>query len=474
MEKRVGEIICQELPYVHVLSSKKRGEHCDYCFDRVGKLKTCSSCHVLKYCCRKCQQSDWKLHKLECKCLKNVPPAIMTESICMFLRLLIRHKNGDYEKIFNDDPLWGRSFQDLMSHSSDIKKHEERNNQFHHIMDVLSKLIGPSFEFPSTEILWEIFGKMLINSHSIQDQEHKEALGIGIYLGTSKLDHSCDPNAVFTFSGPEITIRAVRQVAKAEPRQVFISYIDTNRPSWVRKQELKERFYFDCQCSLCTTKCQQIDCLMTSIKCPNSECNGFIGLKRDGKDNSVWPCEKCKHAPQTTEMIEQLHRIWDASCSHKIRLDELFKQGDMKFTLDFAEEKLEGLLENNFYKFNSNLIKIMEFAKDACIQLELWEKAANYAEKVSEGILHTFPSVNITVGLSFLMLGKLQLYLDRTQKASKSLKVAENILRVTHGPDHTLYQLLVDLQQQCCLLLANSSSFNRSKANINHDIDFTN
>lgn len=60
---------------------------------------------------------------------------------------------------------------------------------------------------------------------------------------------------------------------------------------------------------------------------------------------------------------------------------------DMKFTLDFAEEKLESLLENNFYKFNSNLIKIMEFAKDTCIQLEFWEKAANYAEKVSEGIL---------------------------------------------------------------------------------------
>ena len=60
---------------------------------------------------------------------------------------------------------------------------------------------------------------------------------------------------------------------------------------------------------------------------------------------------------------------------------------DIKSTLQFAEEKLKTMLENNFYKCNVNLIEIMDFAKDACIQLELWEKAANYTEKVSKGIV---------------------------------------------------------------------------------------
>lgn len=51
------------------------------------------------------------------------------------------------------------------------------------------------------------------------------------------------------FDGDELFVKAVRPIKKDE--QVFISYIDTTTPYEVRRQELKERYFFDCQCSKC-------------------------------------------------------------------------------------------------------------------------------------------------------------------------------------------------------------------------------
>lgn len=52
---------------------------------------------------------------------------------------------------------------------------------------------------------------MVVNSFNILDGEMFE-LGTGIYLGASTVDHSCDPNAVATFSGNVISIRAIKDI----------------------------------------------------------------------------------------------------------------------------------------------------------------------------------------------------------------------------------------------------------------------
>lgn len=51
------------------------------------------------------------------------------------------------------------------------------------------------------------------------------------------------------FDGDELFVKAVRPIKKDE--QVFISYIDTTTPYEVRRRELKERYFFDCQCPKC-------------------------------------------------------------------------------------------------------------------------------------------------------------------------------------------------------------------------------
>lgn len=74
---------------------------------------------------------------------------------------------------------------------------------------------------------------------------------IGLYLHpyASLINHSCDYNATVGFDGEEIFVKAVRPIKKNE--QIFVSYIDTTTPNEVRRKELIERYFFDCQCPKC-------------------------------------------------------------------------------------------------------------------------------------------------------------------------------------------------------------------------------
>lgn len=74
---------------------------------------------------------------------------------------------------------------------------------------------------------------------------------IGLYMHpyAGLINHSCDYNSTVGFDGEELHVKAIRPIKKDE--QIFISYIDTTTPYDIRRNELKERYFFDCQCAKC-------------------------------------------------------------------------------------------------------------------------------------------------------------------------------------------------------------------------------
>ena len=62
-------------------------------------------------------------------------------------------------------------------------------------------------------------------------------------------NHSCSPNATIVFNGRTIALQALSEI-KAE-EQIFISYVDPIQPRDFRRQELRERYFFTCQCTVC-------------------------------------------------------------------------------------------------------------------------------------------------------------------------------------------------------------------------------
>lgn len=62
---------------------------------------------------------------------------------------------------------------------------------------------------------------MCVNSFCICDQE-LHAIGTGMYLAASVLDHSCAPNAVVTFEGTTLFLRTLEKLPSLDWSKVTI------------------------------------------------------------------------------------------------------------------------------------------------------------------------------------------------------------------------------------------------------------
>lgn len=61
---------------------------------------------------------------------------------------------------------------------------------------------------------------MMINRFSVQNK-YLEPIGEALYIAPSVHDHSCVPDAGYTFNGSQVTIRASRDMVVTDPRQVY-------------------------------------------------------------------------------------------------------------------------------------------------------------------------------------------------------------------------------------------------------------
>ncbi|OTF68980.1 hypothetical protein BLA29_010472 [Euroglyphus maynei] len=64
----------------------------------------------------------------------------------------------------------------------------------------------------SIEQLIRIYGKILINSFAITDQNSGHVIGKALYLGASIFDHSCCPDLYYQFDGLKIYFIASRNI----------------------------------------------------------------------------------------------------------------------------------------------------------------------------------------------------------------------------------------------------------------------
>ena len=90
------------------------------------------------------------------------------------------------------------------------------------------------------------------------------------------------------FDGYRVCLRPlVPGVDASDVTQAFISYIDVGRSKFVRRRDLKVRWYFHCECTRCSDK---EDDYLTAIKCSNSTCDeplvSFIMIRRFRNFNS--------------------------------------------------------------------------------------------------------------------------------------------------------------------------------------------
>jgi len=140
-----------------------------------------------------------------------------------------------------------RVFSDLLSHTNDFLRSEDRRKDIEILYSELEDYLGP--ETPRFPDFMDVLGRLYINGFEICDSS-MNSYGWGVYLAPSIMDHSCQPSAVFSFSGTRLTVTCTKDVSDLS--ELYISYCDTNLPTIMRKEKLRSNYFFDCLCCKCS------------------------------------------------------------------------------------------------------------------------------------------------------------------------------------------------------------------------------
>ena len=181
-------------------------EHCHHCMQRSDQPKKCSKCHQMYYCNKMCQSLDWNYHKNECKLFthKNFKPQECLSTERMLIRLWLTIESNpsfvtENHKLFDGSQVCMNDIEiDCKQLSTDIERMVEFRMICNHF-----KSYGLKFE--DKELL-RYYGFVVFNSmrHSLFHYHYdltRNAVGIGVFLETYNLKHSCLPNTAYINSG---------------------------------------------------------------------------------------------------------------------------------------------------------------------------------------------------------------------------------------------------------------------------------
>ncbi|XP_070581944.1 histone-lysine N-methyltransferase SMYD3-like isoform X2 [Ptychodera flava] len=380
------------------------------------------------------QRLAWLDHKAECGSLKAVAPRVPTDSVRLVARLL----NKLRDSYRDEETKQGiKEFKFLQSHTDELS--EERRRQFSQMMFVLQQCVEEEVLNDLSSDLLAIFGRMVSNSFSVCDAEMKP-IGVAIYPKVSLLNHSCDANCVAVFNGTEILIRSVRKLQQGE--ECFMSYIEVMSSTQERKQQLKEQYYFECDCQVCQNIEQ--DKKKQALKCSSMACSEMV-LPDDSGGFIV--CAGCSsrhdksHSKTVTELVEKIKDSLTV-------IETLKKQQNIKKILELCEEHLKSC-ERVLHECNIYAVQLLDAAMDACIDLQQWKSALKYGIKTILPYRLHYPACHPNVGVQLMRIGKLQLFLSHLQDAEKSLQQAREIIHTTHGSSHPLSKELERLYCEC-------------------------
>ena len=258
----------------------------------------------------------------------------------------------------------------------------------------------------------------------------ESTVGVGVYLTTRLINHSCDPNCrIVRFDRDTLYLMAVRDIAAGE--ELTISYGGSYR--WQiqskRKQMLKESYFFDCDCSACSAGLQP---LTTALACP--DCRGPVVV--DGQMTCLH-CKKTNHVDinsvikDTTASLKIVQladtvidpKNKDAAATSGINPYEVAEK-----TLDEAHETLSQIL----YKTHNELSKIQEKRLLCYLKLKKYRKSVEVAESLVQYLCLQYHETYYKIINAILTLLKCQsLYYKQLKAASPLDKNEINIIKTS-------------------------------------------
>ncbi|CAG8452767.1 14536_t:CDS:10 [Ambispora leptoticha] len=425
-----GELILEEEPYAAVVDDNNLDKFCSGCFAKPTRLLRCSACNLLHYCSERCQRSDWKQHKEECKTfvrLQRKPPA----SIRVFCRILKR-RSVDKDSF--------AAIKNLNTNRTKFKQEEIET------FAQLSILVKECIEPLAAGEMIELFCRLTCNSFSVLDEE-MIGIGVGIYTNAALINHSCVPNCLATFDGSKLMVRNIQPIQKDE--EITIAYTDLGIPTMERRRELNERYFFLCQCELCKQyeSKENVD-PRSALRCKTRGCTNPIEPPDplEMQEEIIVECSICK----------QIITYDTADVENQIKESiELYEKGMKLLVQDVDEEKAISQLERSFelqknllHISNQNLIRTQKSLIELYSKQRNWPMALSHSQLLIDAYRFLFTEWHPLIGIQLLVTGRLLLCMHQDDEGVRNLRDSLRILEVSHGYQHSLTKSVADILKQ--------------------------
>uniref|UniRef100_T1IKR6 SET domain-containing protein n=1 Tax=Strigamia maritima TaxID=126957 RepID=T1IKR6_STRMM len=319
-------------------------------------------------------------------------------------------KPNECEKVGNVT----RRFEDLESHTEEIKNDVLRMTEFQYIFRYVTRFV-PADECPSRDELLNIYGKVAVNSHGIFIEMSYR--GVGLYLGGSMFDHSCKPNAAFVFDGPIMSVIALDDISRSDS-SISIGYTDLRASTEERQRYLKTKYYFDCSCARCQD--DEMDLVVNSILCPNPNCTHPTII-----ENGSFRCLECGKVEFGKNKLGQVHELTERCKSLKDEIGELKKQRRYEEVYKKAQRFIQQA-RSTFHVSNIYYLLLTYYYGD----------------------IHP----NVAIHLAHLSYVLTQAFCEKLSdgtEAESTLTEALRVLSITYSKDNKLYTTCQTLLYQC-------------------------
>ncbi|KAM4693770.1 histone-lysine N-methyltransferase SMYD3 isoform 3-T3 [Discoglossus pictus] len=188
--------------------------------------------------------------------------------------------------------------------------------------------------------------------------------------------------------------------------------------------------------------------LYPSMSLLNHSCDPNCVIVFEGKCLLLRTVKEIPKGEEDEDMLagdEQASKEAEGSIA---RLEELQSQDKGQEVLELCKS----LISSNSSQLpdkNIHQLKILDFAMDAGISLGLWEEALYFGLRTLEPYSLYYSNYHPVRAIQMMKVGKIQNYLGMFPEAMQILKQAFEIMKITHGSDHTMTQDLMKLLREC-------------------------
>ncbi|RHZ59930.1 hypothetical protein Glove_360g69 [Diversispora epigaea] len=455
-------------------------------------LQACSKCKQIFYCSVSCQKKSWTLHhkklcsiyiskkekddsnldinnninKMDEEILRRVSLRIdkylekkstsnfSSSSFSPLETGKEREKGKEINENERINQVICEAFLSLMSHRENLTSDQIEKYK------IIAERVWSDLKFKniSQDDLIKYLCKFSCNNFQLHDNQ-LFTYGEGVYPVGSFINHSCHPNSIVMYEGEKQIIKSIEDIDAEE--EITISYIDAavmNRTS--RKNILKEKYCFDCQCSRCLVNFINIEknkfnnknkFKITLAKIDQLMEKGSEDIKEEIIDDLIKNWSKMNNSKIESSLINnQIYFIYSKTSfilssllphlredtlrsSYLHSLDNLLNYLLSKVVVEKEEEE-----KNTFKLFSTTTISIMTKYFYNLIDAQRWHESWKLGKLILGIYLVIYPRYHPIITLHLFTLGKcmwndLEGGKDVIKEAIDILKISKKSITITHG-----------------------------------------